>query len=76
MSELPTDPGHEVSRLPGYDVLRSLGAIACAGGDICTAVACLSEGELRAVFVLANLHAESVARTARAQALRGDLRGP
>lgn len=77
MSECPPDPWHEDSRLRGYDVLRSLGAIACAGGDIRAAVMCLSDDDLRRVFVLANLHAESVMATAaREKALRNELPGP
>lgn len=65
MSELPPDPGHEVSRMRCYDVLRSLGAIACADGDIRTAVMCLSDEDLRQIFVLADFHTEAVIMAAR-----------
>jgi hypothetical protein len=75
VTDFPRDPWHEVSRLPGYDVLRSLGAIACAGGDLKAALMCLCDEDLRRVFVLADLHAESVLMTARERALRGELPG-
>ncbi len=70
MSELPPDPSHETSRLPGYDVLRSIGAIAVTGGDVRAAVDCLSDEDLTRLFVLVECHALYVVMAARSGPLR------
>jgi hypothetical protein len=76
VSEIPPDPWHEISRMQGYDLLRSLGAIALARGDIRAAVLCLSDDDLRRLFVLTELHAVAVVMAARETALRNELPGP
>jgi hypothetical protein len=58
------------------DLLRSLGAIALAGGHVRAAVLCLSDDDLRRLFVLTELYAKSVVMTATEKALRNELPGP